>query len=226
MAALFASHAAFAGVSVENSNGKLLGFAAKVLCGSGITCSISGAKVSMSIGTGVFTPVGGIQGLNTASGAYATIAPFPVNATSSGGTSTTPSATTVYLTQVFVPENTTLTGLAVNNAGTCGTNNYVVALFNASGVAVASSASAGVLCSGTNAWQKIAFATPTAVIGPGIYFAGVYMNGTTDRFYTIPQAGEYVGGAGTVTGQTFGTVSSVAVPTSFTANAGAIVHTY
>lgn len=218
LAALFASQAAYAGVSIENSSGKLLGFAAKVLCGSGLTCSITGAKVSIS--------APGTNGAPLLSGANTNYTPFPVTATTGIGTSTTPSATTVYLTPVFIDNNATLTGISVNNAGTCGTNSYVVALFDASGNPLANSALAGTLCSGTSAWQKIPFTATKAVTGPSLYYIGVYMNGTTDRFFTIPAAGEYVGNAGTVTGQTFGTVAVVVLPTTFTAGAGVIVHTY
>ena len=185
--------------------------------------------------TGTFTPAGAIipsGGIQLTGGVTplggSTFSPFAVSSTSGVGTSTTPSATTVYLTEVMIPWNTTLTGIAVNNAATCGTNKYIVALFNSSGAPVANSTTAGVTCSGANAWQDIPFTSTYAAMGPQIMYAGVYMNGTTDRFYTIPAAGEYVGIAGTVTGQSFGAVTSVSssLPTTFTAGTGVIVHTY
>jgi hypothetical protein len=226
---------AYAGLSVENSSGKLLGFAAKMLCGAGLTCSITGAKVSITVSggagsfttlttSGVYTPSGGIALAST--GGFSTFIPFPVTATTGVGTSTTPSATTVYLTSVYIDTNATLTGIAVNNAATCGTNSYIVALFNSAGTPLAHSLLTGTLCSGASAWQDIAFTATLPVVGPGQYFVGVFMNGTTDRFFTIPAAGEYVGLAGTNTGQTFGTVAAITPPTTFTAGAGVIVHTY
>lgn len=218
-AAIFACSSAFAGMLVEDSNKKVLGFAAKIGCGLGLTCTINGAKVNI---TGP-----GANGQPLLSGAATTLAPFAVTATTGVGTSTTPSATTLYLIQVFVPFNMTLTGVALNNAATCGTNNYIVALYDASGNKLANSATAGTLCSGTSAWQKIPFTATKAITGPAIYFVGLFVDGTTDRFYTVPAAGAYVGVAGTVTGQTFGTVgASVTLPTTFTADKGPIVYTY
>lgn len=220
VAVLFAScSTAFAGMEVDDANNKLLGFAGKIKCASGVTCSLAN-------GNQVVVNAPGSNGTPLISGSQSTYIPFPVSATTGVGTSTSGVATTVFLTQVFIDNNATLTGIAVNNGATVGTNKYIVALFSSSGVPLANSAIAGVLTSGASAWQKVAFTSTVAVKGPATYYVGVYMNGATDNFFTIPAAGEYVGTAGTVTGQTFGTVASVVVPTTFTAGAGPIVHTY
>lgn len=231
LAALFAGHTAFAGMEIQDSNSKLLGFAAKILCGSGLTCSIAGAKVSVQ--TSGIQPNGVTVPGTVGTTSYVAFIPYPVTTTSAGfgaggngGILTGGTASTVNLTSIYVPVNAKLTGVAINNGATCGTNKYVVALFNSTGVPVANSALAGVLCSGANAWQDIPFTSTTSITGPGIYFAGVYMNGTTDKFLTIPQAGEYAGLTGSVAVASFGVVSSVSVPTSFTSGFGPIVHTY
>jgi hypothetical protein len=142
------------------------------------------------------------------------------------GTSTTPGATTVYLTQIHIPHKVTLTGVAVNNGATVGTDKYVVALFDSYGRVVAYSALAGVTTTGADAFQSVAFTATVTVRGPATYWIGLYVNGTTDRFRSIPAVGACAGLAGTVTGQTFGTVVNVALPTTFTADRGPVAFVY
>lgn len=143
----------------------------------------------------------------------------------SQGTSTTPSATTVYLTQIRIPVAVTLTGIKVLNAATVGTDKYIAALFNSSGTKLANSALAGATTSGASSYQALAF-TSTKAVTPGTYWIGLYVDGTTDRFYSIPAIGEIGGLAGSVTGQTFGTVANVTLPTTFTADKGPIAFVY
>ena len=91
--------------------------------------------------TGAMTPTGGIA----AAGGFS-VSPrnlhtgdIPAQA-STDGTDTTPAATEVYIAEVFVPTNCTLTGLAVFN-GSVASGNIKVGLANSSGVVVATSAS-------------------------------------------------------------------------------------
>lgn len=142
------------------------------------------------------------------------------------GTSTTPSATVVYLSQVFVSANATITGIKVNSGATVGTNKYLVALFDSTGAAVATSALAGVTTANADAYQTIAFTGTYAAKGPGVYWIGLYVNGTTDRFRSLAAGAEGKGLAGSVTGQTFGTVASVTLPTTFTADKGPVAFLY
>lgn len=144
----------------------------------------------------------------------------------SQSTSATPSATTLYLTQIWVPHNVTLTGIGVLNAATVGTNKYIVALFNSSGVPVANSSTAGILTAGASAFQQVPFTGTYSALGPRTYWVGVYVNGVTDRYYAIPTIGQALGLAGTVTGQTFGLVTTVVLPTTFTADVGPVIYTY
>ncbi len=145
--------------------------------------------------------------------------------TLTSGTSTTPSATTVYLTQLHIKTNCTLTGVAVSNGATVGTNKYVAALFNSAGVPVANSALAGATTVGADVYQTLDF-TATYGAVPGVYWIGLYVDGTTDRFRSIPAVGAFAGLAGSATGQTFGTVAAVTVPTTFTADKGPVSFVY
>lgn len=232
VSSLLASVVVLAGVQVYNGT-QNLGVVSRVICSTGTTCTktfndratltLTGAQSLTTLavsGSAVFN-----GGVSATFGSNTTHETWPTP-TLTSGTSTTPSVTTVYVADVYVPINQTMTGIAVNNAGTCGTNKYIVALFNANGTVVANSALAGVLCSGTSAWQKIPFINPTFIIGPGIYYVGVYMNGTTDRFYAIPAVGAFSGYSGTITGQTFGIVANITPPTTFTADSGPVAYTY
>lgn len=172
--------------------------------------------------TGTFTPTGGMVASAATKTIWSTWAPEVV----SNATSATPSATAVQMVQIWVPHNQTITGVAVLNAATCGTNKWIVALFDSSGTALANSATAGTLCSGTSAYQKIAFTAPYTGVGPKTYWIGVYADGTTDRYYAVPTVGQAFGLAGTVTGQTFGTVAAVTLPTTFTADKGVVAYVY
>lgn len=143
------------------------------------------------------------------------------------GTSTTPSTTTTYLSQVFVPVNTLVTGINVLNAATVGTNSWTLAIFDDTGAPLATTLLTGTTTSGASAFQQIALTAPITLKGPGTYWLGGTMNGTTDRFYTIPAAGAWGGLlAGSVTGQTFGSVVAVTLPTTFTTAKGIIAYTY
>lgn len=179
--------------------------------------------------TGTFTPTGAISpsgGITPPGSAlktrYSTWAPEVVT----NATSATPSATSVYLSQIFVPYNVTLTGVGVLNAATVGTNKYIVALFNDAGTALANSALAGVTTAGASAYQQVPFTGTVAVTGPKTYWVAVYVNGATDRYYAQPTLGQAHGLAGEVTGQTFGTIASVTLPTTFTADKGPVVYVY
>lgn len=182
------------------------------------TMAVTGASTL----TGALTASGGIA----ASGGQRTrfLAWPPPTLTS--GTSTTPSTTVLYLSQIYIPANTTLTGIKVNNGATCGTNKWIVALFDSTGAPVANSSTSGVTCSGTDAYQAIPFTGTYAAVGPAVYWIGLYANGTTDRFRTIPAVGEFAGLAGSVSAQTFGTVASVTLPTTFSADLGPVGFVY
>ena len=147
-------------------------------------------------------------------------------ATLTAGTSTTPAATSVYVSQIFIPANCTLTGVAISNGATVGTDKYIVALFDSAGAAVANSALAGVTTAGADVYQAVDFTAPVAVTGPKVYWIALYVDGTTDRFRSIPAVGAFAGLAGEVADQIFGTIAALTLPTTFTADKGPVAYTY
>jgi hypothetical protein len=229
---------AFAGFGAYQGT-TALGLYNYIVCSTGLTCTkqnngklnivssptITGTSLSLSstltVG-GASTFTGGIVDSGGAHTHWMGWKP----PTLTSGTSVTGAATTVYLSQVFIEANATLTGIKINNAATVGTNKYIVALFNQAGTAVANSNLAGVTTAGASAYQAIPFTSTASVVGPGMYWIGVYINGTTDTFYTVPAVGEFGGFTGSNTGQTFGTVAAITPPTSFTAGVGPVAFTY
>lgn len=172
--------------------------------------------------TGAFSPAGGVATSATTRTIWGNYSPGAV----ANATSATPDATHVFLSQGWVPHNETVTGIAVLNGGTCGTNKWIVALYNSSGTVLANSSTAGTLCSGASGFQKIAFTAPISFLGPQTVWVGVYADGGTDRYYAVPALGAQFGLAGSVSGTTFGTVATVVLPTTFTADKGPIFYVY
>lgn len=172
--------------------------------------------------TGAFSPNGGVATSATTRTRFGAWLP----GATSQATSATPSATVLYLTQIWVPHNETITGVAVLNAATVGTNKYIVALFDSSGVPLANSNTAGALTAGASVYQQVAFTGTYAAKGPKTYWVGIYVNGTTDRYFAIPTIGQSMGFAGSVSAQTFGIVTSVTLPTTFTADVAPVVYVY
>jgi hypothetical protein len=195
--------------------------------------SVATNKLTVASASGNTAVAGtlGITGATTFTGGVATTSPKAnyyswLPSTLTSGTSTTPVVTRVYLTQIFIPANVTLTGIKINNGAIVGTDSYIVALFNSAGGAVANSSLAGTLTAGADSYQTIPFTSTYAAKGPSVYWIGLYVNGTTDRFRTIPAVGEMTGWADYATGQTFGTIATITPPTSFNADRGPVAFTY
>ena len=142
---------------------------------------------------------------------------------STDGTNATPVTTETYISEVFVPANMTITGIAVFNGATVGTDKHCVFLCDSSGTAVANTATAGATTSGADAYQRIAFTATYAAVGPATYYVCLQMNGTTDRYNAHP-IGNF--GAAKKTSTVFGTLASITVPTTFTADLGPIASLY
>lgn len=139
------------------------------------------------------------------------------------GTDSTPVTTETYCVEVFVPCSATLTGVAVMN-GSGAAGNITVGLCDNTGTPIAAAKSATTAQSGTNAFQRIPFATPYTAVGPARYFIQVqFDDGTTARFRT-----HIVGtfNAQKQTAQTYGTFAAIAVANSFTTVVGPVCSTY
>ncbi len=130
---------------------------------------------------------------------------------------TAPAANTqIYCTEVDVPFNMYLQGLAPLNGTTVGTDKHWVILYDSAGAVLATSAVAGATTSGASTYQKYNFISPYYAVGPARYFACVGTNGTTDtiRHAATGTNDNILGGA--VTGQVFGTSAAITVPSTFT----------
>lgn len=93
------------------------------------------------------------------------------------GVELTPTTTTVYTVEIFIPCNMTVTGVRVFNGGAVD-GNITVGLYTAAGVAIGAALSAATAGSGTDAYQSIPFAAPYAAVGPAKYLIGFqYSNG-------------------------------------------------
>ena len=143
------------------------------------------------------------------------------NADTAGFTNQTPVITEVYIAEVFVPANVTVTGVAIFN-GTVASGNVKVGLANSAGVNVATSASTA--SSGTASYQLVPFTGTYAAVGPATYYVETFYDNTTVR----PQA-LTVGscGAAKQTGQTYATgFTTITPPTTFTTGVGPVANLY
>jgi hypothetical protein len=130
---------------------------------------------------------------------------------------TAPSAATEqYCTELDIPQSMVITGLAVLNGTTVGTDKHLMILYDSSGKVLANSATAGATTSGASTYQKYNFTAKYFAPGPVRLFGCVQTNGTTDTIrHAITAVNDNILG-GAVTGQTFGTVAAVTLPSTFT----------
>jgi hypothetical protein len=140
-------------------------------------------------------------------------------ATPTTGNDTTPSVTETYISEVFVPCNTQLTGVALLN-GSAVAGNVTAYLYDSNGNVVAATASTAQ--AGTAAYQQIPFSAVVQAKGPARYFIGVQFNNTGARFRSHI-LGNFI--AGKKTGETYGTPTAIATST-FTTNLGPIADLY
>lgn len=128
----------------------------------------------------------------------------------------TPSITETYVSEIFIPCNMTVTGVALFN-GSDVTGNVTVGLATSAGAVIAAAKSASTAGSGTDAIQLIPFATPYAAVGPANYFIQVQYSSATARYNT------HVLGKHAVlvqTAQTYGTLTPFTAPTAFVTAVG------
>lgn len=133
---------------------------------------------------------------------------------STSGTDSTPSTTETYNTEIYVPANVTITGIALFN-GSNVTGNVTVGLADSTGAPIAAAKSASTAGSGIDAYQRVPFATPYAAKGPATYFIQVQYSSAIARYNT-----HHVGNFGCLvsTAQTYGTFASFTPPSTFVAD--------
>jgi hypothetical protein len=174
--------------------------------------------------TGVLTATGGVA----AAGGYAV---SPRNMHTGGNppsVSTDFSDYTVVVTEtlraeIFVPANTSSTGVAIMN-GSAAAGNLQAYLIDSTGAQVAGVLTASTAQSGTAAYQRIAWAGgPYTLKGPATYYIAVQGNniGGHLKVHTI---GNF--GADKQTGTVFGTLTVAAAPTTFTTALGPVATLY
>jgi microcystin-dependent protein len=141
------------------------------------------------------------------------------------GTNLDAVVTEMYVAEVFIPSNVTLTGVAPFwGANTNG--NAKVALFNSSGTRVALSASTDVSSHTADDYTRIAFSATYAAVGPATYYVGIICDDNTHDLNTHV-IGNF--GAGKITGLVYATeagYASITVPTTFTTGLGPIATLY
>lgn len=169
--------------------------------------------------TGVTTTTGGIA--STVSPRWISTGMAPATASTDGNDST-PSITETYVSEIFVPYNMTLTGVALFN-GSDVTGTVTVGLATAAGAPIAGAKSAATAGSGTDAYQRVPFATPYAAVGPAMYYIQVQYSSATARYNT-----HTIGNFGCLvqTAQTYGALTSFTPPTTFVTNVCNIASLY
>lgn len=151
------------------------------------------------------------------------------------GNNSTPVSTELYVAEIFVPITVLVTGIGVFN-GSDVTDNIKAAIYDVVGTLLRATAStAG---SGTDAYQRIPFATDgagaaaTTIVlpGPATYFIATCYAAGTSRFNTFA-VGNF--GAGKITALVFatnfaaaGTALTITPPTTFTTALGPIAGLY
>lgn len=145
---------------------------------------------------------------------------------STDGTNLTVVVTELYVAEVFIPANATITGVAVF-WGDATEGNAKVMLFNSAGTRVAISASTDVSGFTVDSYgTRIPFTSAYSAVGPGTYYVGVIADNTANRINTHT-LGNF--GAGKITGLVYATEAGYATitpPTTFTTGLGPIATLY
>jgi hypothetical protein len=144
----------------------------------------------------------------------------PLAATS--GTDTTPADGKVFISAIQVPHTMSITGISYLIGSVGGTDKAIAILFDSDGNVVANSATAGTTVGTAANFQRLAFTEAYTAKGPGLYYVGIVMDGTTARLRTHA-AGDHPTDS---VSQTFGTPVAITPPTTFTADEGPIAVLY
>lgn len=144
---------------------------------------------------------------------------------STAGTNLSIVVTELYVAEVFVPANATITGVAAF-WGDATEGNAKVMLFDSSGNRLAISASTDVSGHTVDAYTRVPFSATYAAKGPATYYVGIIADTNTHRINTHV-IGQF--GAGRITGLVYATetgYAAITVPTTFTTGYGPIASLY
>ncbi len=191
------------------------------------TLAVTGAQTFTGAATftAAIVPSGGVAAAGgfTVPTAFST-GQLPVNATT-GLTQKQIVTTETYYAEVFIPANTTITGISILNGHTTNASvSLFVGLANSSGTIVASSNTTTAQAT-ADAYQQIAFTTAYAAKGPAKYYVCI-QGSTTTGYLSMSALGNY--GASKVTSETYGTFLTTAsyATTTFTTGVGPVASTY
>lgn len=191
------------------------------------TLVVTGAATLSSTAavTGAITPTGGVA----AAGGFSNPTVFHSGAVgvvaTTGLTQTQLVTTDTYFVEVFIPANTTITGVSILNGHTTNASvNLNVGLADSTGLIVAQSATTTAQGS-ADAYQQIAFTTTYAAKGPAKYYIAVQGSATTG-FLATHTIGNF--GATLKTSETYGTFVTTAAysTTTFTTARGPVADLY
>lgn len=196
-------------------------------CGTGTTCTVEIVVPSSANNNNAllssFSAYLNTLGANIASGTAPTVfhsgQAAPVAVTT--GTDATAVNTQTAIVEVFVPVNTTLTGVKWLGLATS-TGNVQFSLATSAGVPITAAQTASTATSGTANYQTAAFVTPYVALGPRKYF--ILMQNSGSNHYRAHALGNF--GASVKTTEVFGTFTTVTPPTTFTADVGPIADVY
>ena len=180
--------------------------------------NLSGFEVNTS---GAATPLGGIAaagGFSVSGRTFHTGNQPPL--VSTDGTNHDVVTTETQISEVFIPANVTLTGIAVFN-GAAVAGNIKLGLADSTGVLVAQTASTA--ASGTDGYQRVPFTSTYAAKGPATYYVLFQGNNTGDdvNCHTLGNFGTSV-----KTSETYGTFTTITPPTTFTTAVGPMATLY
>lgn len=162
---------------------------------------------------------------SASSGAAIRVANVPVGpvAYASMGTDAVSTAGTIYFSDIVLHEAMVSTGAAVLNGTTVGTDDVIYGLWDEAGVLLRTTALAGTVSAGADAFQAIAWTSPIS-LPPGRYWVGFQVEGTTAAHQTIA-ASTYLNSTGSVAG-VFGTIPAITPTTTTTAGVGPFAYLY
>jgi hypothetical protein len=138
----------------------------------------------------------------------------------SSGNDSTAVNTETYISEIYIPVQTTLTGVQWMGLATS-TGNVQFSLADSTGAVITAAQTASTATAATANYQTAAFAA-TYLAKPGKYF--LLMQNSGSNHYRAHTIGVF--GCSKKTGETYGTFTAVTAPTTFTTNLCPIAATY
>lgn len=181
------------------------------------------APLASPVFTGVVTSTGGfaaVSGLTISPKLIMTGNWKPLAITD--GSETVCTITDSYVTEIFIPATTTVTGVSVVNA-TAVAGNIQIGLADSTGAPITAARSASTAASGTAVYQRVPFAAPYVAAGPATYYIQLQCSNTGYKFRTHT-VGDF--SAQVQTSGTYGTFVSFTPSGSFSTTVAPVASLY